>query len=309
MLFPVMDVKEAYLKAGEIASKVLSRGLKYIEEEASVLEICEKVEEEIKGFGGEIAFPCNISQNEEAAHYTAAPEDRKVIEKGSVVKLDIGVHVDGYIADTAATVVLSSKWERMMEAAKSTLMEGLKRIKPELRFSDFGRIVEDFANGLGFRTIENLAGHKLGHYLVHAGESVPNRGGPSTGRFKIGEAYAIEPFLVEKWAKGYVINKGHSNIYRLSTPKKVKDKKLRELVMEIWNRYKSLPFASRWIYSEFGANGLDGLSELAKMGVIHEYPILVEVDGAPVAQFEHTVYIDQDGAVLITTLGKPAQNR
>lgn len=304
-----MEPKEAYIKAGAIASKVLARGLKYIEEEVSVLEICEKVEEDIRRLGGELAFPCNVSQNEEAAHYTAAPNDKKVIMRGSLVKLDIGVHIEGFIADTAATVGFSSKWDRILEAAKATLESGLKTIKAGLEFSVFGRTIEERASMLGFRTIENLAGHKLGRYLVHAGESVPNRSGVSLGSFKANTAYAIEPFLVDRDARGYVISKGHSNIYRLSTPKKVKDKALKDMAMEIWNRYKSLPFASRWIYHEFGENGISKLKKLEELGIVHGYPILVEVGGAPVAQFEHTVFIDQDGSILIITLGKQAPNR
>ena len=303
-----MEPKEAYIKAGTVASEALARGLGYIGEGVPVLEICEKVEEDIRRLGGEPAFPCNVSQNEEAAHYTAAPDDRKLIMDGSIVKLDIGVHVEGFIADTAATVGFSPRWERIMEAARKTLDGALKAIRAGLEFSTFGRIVEERALTLGFRTIENLAGHKLGRYLVHAGESVPNRGGMVPGSFKAGTAYAIEPFLVDRDAKGYVINRGHSNIYRLSTPKMVKDRALRNLIMEIWSRYRSLPFASRWIYNEFGEDGLSRLKRLEELGVVHGYPVLVEAGGAPVAQFEHTVFIDRDGAVITITLGRGAQS-
>lgn len=273
-----------------------------------MLEICEKVEENIRGLGGEPAFPCNVSQNEEAAHYTAAPNDNKLIMSGSIVKLDVGVHIEGFIADTAATVGFSPKWDGILEAARKTLKDALKVIKAGLKFSIFGKIVEERALALGFRTIENLAGHKLGRYLVHAGESVPNRGGMVPGSFKAGVAYAIEPFLVNRGAKGYVINKGHSNIYRLSTPKMVKDKALRGLIMDIWNRYRSLPFASRWIYNEFGEKGVSRLKELEKLGIVHGYPILVEAGGAPVAQFEHTVFIDRDGSIMVITLGRGIPN-
>ncbi len=298
-----MEPKEAYIKAGKMAAEVLARGIKYIEEEAFILEICEKVEDDIRKLGGEPAFPCNVSQNEEAAHYTASPNDRKVVKKGSIVKLDIGVHIDGYIADTAMTVGFSSTWDRMIDAAKWTLEHALKAIEPGMGFSTFGKVVEEKASSLGFKTIENLAGHKLGKYTVHAGESVPNRSRPSVGIFKVGEAYAIEPFLVDRRAKAYVINKGHSNIYRLSNPKRAKDKGLRNLVMDIWNSYKGLPFASRWVYAKFGESGLSKLKRLEELGVVHGYPILVEASGAPVVQFEHTVLVDRE-SILITTIKK-----
>lgn len=304
-----MEPREAYIRAGKIAFNVLARGLNYIEEEVSVLEICEKVEGDIRRLGGEPAFPCNISQNEEAAHYTAAPNDKKVIMRGSLVKLDIGVHVEGFIADTAVTVGLSSKWDRIIEAARITLEEGLKVVKAGLRFSLFGKTIEEKASTLGFKTIENLAGHKLGRYLVHAGESVPNKGVASPGFFKVGTAYAIEPFLVDKGAAGYVVDKGHSNIFRLPTPRRVKDRALNEMIMEIWNKYKGLPFASRWIYNEFGEGGISKLKILEELKLVYEYPMLVEAEGNPVAQFEHTIFIDQDGSILIVTLDERVQSR
>lgn len=295
-----MASRDAYLRAGRIASEVLKRSRSYVEEEAYIFEICEKVEEDIVRLGGLPAFPCNVSQNEEAAHYTAAPNDDKRVKAGSIVKVDIGVHVEGCIADIAITVGFGHRWMGMVEAAKEVLNHAIGEIRAGLRFSTFGGSVEERAKGLGYQTIENLAGHRLGPYLLHAGESVPNRHVVSMGVFKKGEAYAIEPFIVERGAKGYVVNRGTSNIYRLANPKKVKDKRLKELMIHIWNEYKGLPFTSRWIFNSLGPKGLEGLQELVKLKIVHSYPILVEAGGFPVAQFEHTVLVEENG-VLVTT--------
>lgn len=296
----LVEARNAYLKAGRIASEVLKRSRSYVEEEAYIFEICEKVEKDIARLGGLPAFPCNISQNDEAAHYTAAPDDDKKVKAGSMVKVDIGVQVDGYIADIAITIGFSYRWMGMIQAAKDILDHAIGEIRAGLGFSSFGSSVEERAKGLGYQTIENLAGHKLGPYLLHAGESIPNRRVVSMGVFKKDEAYAIEPFIVERGAKGYVINKGVSNIYRLANPKKVKDKRLKELMIHIWNKYKGLPFASRWIFKSLGHRGLEGLQELVKLKIVHSYPILVEAGGFPVAQFEHTVLVEENG-ILITT--------
>jgi len=295
-----MSPEEAYVKAGRIAKEVVERGVKRIEEEAYILEICEKVEDDIIGFGGKPAFPCNVSQNEEAAHYTAAPFDKKKIERGALVKLDIGVHVEGFIADVAITIGLSKRWDNLVNAARETLKYALMKVEPGLSFSTFGGYVEDKARSLGYITIENLAGHRLGPYILHAGESVPNRRTLTSSSFKVKEAYAIEPFIVELGADAVVIGKGKSNIYRLSSFKKIKDKKMGRIVLELWSKYKGLPFASRWIVNEYGENGLKILDQLVKKGIVHSYPVLVEASNAPVAQFEHTILIKED-RIIVTT--------
>ena len=296
-----MEAKEAYLLAGKIAKEVIKRGTSYIQEEAYVLEICEKVENDIVKLRGMPAFPCNVSQNEEAAHYTAAPNDKKKIRRRTIVKLDIGVHIDGYIADTAVTIGLGSKWYNMVSASKEILNHSLSKIKPGLPFYRFGSIVESKARSLGFITIENLAGHMLGPYLLHAGESVPNRSVLSRGMFKMGKAYAIEPFIVDKNAKGYVINKGSSNIYRIVGLKKVRDKALKNMMMKLWSQYKGLPFAARWVEKDFGDRGLELLKSLVKKGIVYSYPVLVEAGNSPVAQFEHTILVEGNG-IIITTI-------
>ncbi len=72
------------------------------------------------------------------------------------------------------------------------------------------------------------------------------------------------------------------------------------MALELWSKYKGLPFASRWIVKEYGENGLKILDQLVKKGVVHSYPVLVEASNAPVAQFEHTILIKED-RIIVTT--------
>ena len=80
---------------------------KTVREGMRILDVCEKAETLIHKRGGTPAFPCNVSVNEVAAHYTSPPQDTQRIPENSLVKIDLGVHVDGYIADTATTICLT----------------------------------------------------------------------------------------------------------------------------------------------------------------------------------------------------------
>ncbi|MBR3155825.1 MAG: M24 family metallopeptidase, partial [Methanobrevibacter sp.] len=96
---------ESYIQSGKIASKIRDEASKMIKEGTLVIDLVEYVESEILKSGAEIAFPCNVSLNEVAAHYTSPANDKTVINAGDMVKLDLGAMVDGYIADTAITII------------------------------------------------------------------------------------------------------------------------------------------------------------------------------------------------------------
>ena len=95
-----MEIIEKYRKAGRIAGEVLKYGAALIKPGARLLHVLNKIEEKILNLGGEMAFPPQISMDAIAAHYCADPDD-PIIFKDQVASLDIGVHVDGYIGDTA----------------------------------------------------------------------------------------------------------------------------------------------------------------------------------------------------------------
>ncbi|MGC8568673.1 MAG: type II methionyl aminopeptidase [Nitrososphaeria archaeon] len=293
---------EKYTEAGRIAGEALKRAVEIVHEERMVLDICEELEDFIIKRGARPAFPVNISQNEEAAHYTARYDDDRRIKKGSLVKVDLGVHVDGYIADAAITLSFSGIYTSMVRANYEALERALSIIKDGLEFYEFGSYVEKLAKGYGFKPIENLMGHRLDRYVLHTGDSVPMIGSPVKGRFRSQNAYAIEPFFVEMDAMGFVIDGQHSNIYRLVAPRKVKDESASQLVDYIWKTYRTLPFASRWIIKEFGPSSVTALERLVKENLLEEYYTLVEAGGAPVAQFEHTVYVDRDKVTVTTRI-------
>jgi len=297
------DVVKCYLRAGEIAYRVKKNAVKLVKPGSKIIEIAESIEKEIRELGGSPAFPVNISINEIAAHRTPYIGDSEVIPDESVIKVDIGVHVNGYIADTAITVVLDEKLIPLSEAAQGALLKALRSVKPGVKFKEIGRVIENTVRKAGFKVIKNLSGHSLGHYMIHSGEVIPNYNDPFVlGRFKTGRAYAIEPFVTT--GKGMVKEvKGKIQIYSL---RRVRGKPLSEpehkVLSEIIRRFKTLPFCERWLADISSVPDLrKSLASLARKGYLNQYPVLVEVARGLVTQFEETILVTHDGSVIVTT--------
>lgn len=297
------EVFEKYMKAGEIAARVKNDVLNRVRPGMRLIDIARFVEDRIRALGGQLAFPCNLSVDSTAAHYTPEPLDTDVVEESSVLKMDLGVHVDGYIADTALTISFDPQNEPLIEATRRTLDEALRSIRPGLSFYKLGGVIEDTARSYGYNTIKNLSGHSLGHYQIHAGEVIPNhRDRLTRGSFRDGGAYAIEPFLTP--GIGLVADSDRVTIYALRPRGKLRrlSEEERRLFERILGERRALPFTLRW-YAE-GPEEYYRLKEvvegLARRGYAIEYPVLVEVSGERVAQFEETVVIYR-GVVYVTT--------
>jgi methionyl aminopeptidase len=298
------EVISKYLKAGDIAWRVKQFLYSYVKPGMKLLELANTTENMIRELGGEPAFPINISINSIAAHKTPLLDEvDSAITEDDVVKIDIGVHVDGYIADTAITLCYNDKLNNLVEASKEALEKSLKVINEGVRFSAVGKVIEETAKKYGFKPIRNLGGHSLDRYVIHAGDVIPNYGDVmQLGKFRRGMAYAIEPFI--STGNGYVVEGSEVSIYALS---KTKFKGLTtqevHVVNYILSRFKTLPFCERW-FSELGFSLNDLrtiLYSLKLKNMLREYPVLIEsLPKAYISQFEETVLITSK-EVIITT--------
>jgi len=295
------DELEAYRRGGQIISQLRKTVPTFVHEGGLVRELCERVEAEILALGAQPAFPCNVGINEVAAHYTSPWDDASVLPKESVVKVDFGVHIDGYLNDSAVTVSLNPVYNSMIQVAEEALRSGVERIAHGVRFSDVGEQIQKAIAQYGCKPIRNLTGHKVERYTIHAGKSVPNVAGPAPGRFEAGEVYAIEPFVTVREAAGKVEDADQVFIYRAVRDRGVRSEPARKIVEYVRRTYRTLPFASRWLYSSLGKEIVeDGLSETLKAKCISGYPVLVEASGKAVTQAEHTVIVKEDGCEVLT---------
>lgn len=297
------SIYEKLILAGRIAGAARDFGSKLIGAEVSVLDVVNKVESKILNDGGGLAFPVNISINEVAAHFSPRHDDTKLVfKRGDVVKLDVGAHVDGYIADTAVTVEVETKdHSDMIKASRDALQNAIDLIKADVSLSDVGKIIEETITSYGYKSIDNLTGHGLERYTLHSGLSIPNvYERLNLVKLKPGEVLAIEPFATN--GAGHVTSGDTSNIYRYVRSVKsriVRDSKVRLYSMKINKKFNTLPFAERWC-NNLLPNTEVSLKRLLFAGCIKQYPQLIDEKKGVVTQAEHTVIIQEDGCEVTT---------
>lgn len=289
-----------YLRAGRIAAEARERARSRDWVGRTVLELCEEVEADIRRLGASPAFPVNASINEVAAHYTAAPGDELAVAEGDTVKIDLGAHVNGCIADTAVTVNYDPRYDPLVDAAEDALAAAMAEAGEGAKASDVGRAIERVIRGRGLKPIANLGGHSLGPYTIHAGRSIPNTWTIGSFRLSSSTAYACEPFVTTGEGMGFVREGRPGNIYSLVARKPTKDEEADRMLGYIWENFNMLPFALRWLTGEWGGRAAGLLSALAGRKAVRSYPVLAEAGGQRVAQAEHT-FIPRGGGAAVTT--------
>jgi methionyl aminopeptidase len=296
-----MQIQE-YLTAGKIAAEVRENARKKYHVGSTLLEICESIEKEIEQKGGKCAFPVNTSLNEIAAHYTAEPNESRIVRETDLLKIDLGVQINGYIADTAVTVCYEPKYDYLLHAAEAALREAISIIRVGAKSSDVGKIIENTVKQMGGIPIANLSGHSLEQYTIHAGKSVPNIWSIGSFSFQPTEAYACEPFVTTPDGLGIVREGKVKNIFSLVTRKRTQNDDANKLIEFIWQKFNMLPFALRWLIPEWDEKAARKLLDvLIQNKIVRSYPILVEANSQRVAQAEHT-FIPQENGATVTTI-------
>lgn len=281
------EILEKYKKAGEIAKIVREEGGKLVKPGVKILDIAEKVENRTRELGGIPAWPLNISINEVAAHYSPSQDDETEIKEGDVVKLDVGVSVDGYIADTAATVALSEEDKKLVEAAEKALEEAIKLVRPGRNINEISVKIEEVIKSFGLKPITNLTGHGLEQYMVHAEPRVPNYKSEYSHILKEGEVIAIEPFITG--GRNYITEEDEDRGLTYSLVQ-VKPCRLREArqIIELMKERQGMPFSERWINIK-GVKLKLAMRELKDRECVEVHRILR--GDSKIAQAEHTVIV------------------
>lgn len=287
------EIFDLYLQSGRIAQKILADAAAMVRPGMSVLEFVEVVEAEVVGTGAGLAFPLNVSCNDDAAHDTASPGDERVFHEGDLVKVDLGVHVEGYIADTAVTVDLGDH-PHLVEASRVALDRAIGMIRPGIVAGEVGAAIQQEIEGRGFRPVANLTGHGLDLYDLHRSPNIPNiaiQGGPV---LEEGMAIAIEPFA--STGVGFVSERPRTEIFQQITLKPVRMAQAKRLLSAV-RHCRGLPFSRRMVY----AAGTDlAISNLRRAGILHAYPVLHDIPGSLVSQAEHTIIVTADGCTVTT---------
>lgn len=301
--------RKKLLQAGKIAAQALADTCKLVKSNNSLLDIAEAGEQYIRELDGQPAFPINISVNHHAAHYTPGIDDSRRIPDKALVKIDLGVHIDGYIADSARTVIVGgdTHMEKLETAANAGLQAAITTIRAGIRVWDVSKAISKAMRGMDTRAIENLTGHSIKRFTLHAGISVPSVAHTServlSPRLQEHTVIAIEPFATYS-RNPHVARLERGSIFGFTRVRNPSDPKLRHLFSQMKMKYAQLPFASRWLVELVTPAEINAtLSALEQEGCIQNYPVLGLTDKKFIAQAEHTIIVEKDGCFVTTQAG------
>ncbi|MFC4357382.1 type II methionyl aminopeptidase [Halobium salinum] len=287
------DAVEKHREAGEALRTAFDETAEMIEPGVTHLEVAEYAEERINELADGNAFPANISVDEEASHATPSRDDETEFGE-EMVCLDLGAHVDGYIADAAMTVDMTGN-DELVEAAEEALDAALDAVGPGVETGEVGAEIEDVIRGYGYTPVLNLSGHGVERFDAHTGPNIPNRGTERGVELEVGDVVAIEPFATT--GSGKVTEGAKEEIYEVVAERSVRDRSARQVLEQAEEEFQGLPFAARWLDS---SRSEMALRRLKQNGILRGYPVLKEDDGELVSQAEHTVIVTEDGCEITT---------
>lgn len=289
---------EEYKKAGKIAAGIMEEGLKMIKPGAKLLDVANAIEGLIEENGAKPAFPVNISVNAIAAHYSPDAWDESTFKRGDLVKLDIGVHLEGYIADIAKSKDLGDN-SKLIEASKEALQNAIDAIKPGVMTNEIGAVIEETIEGYGFKPVANLTGHMLTQWNLHGGVVIPNVNTRHGNLIEEEQVYAIEPFATDGF--GRVVDESNAIIFRYIADRPIRMREARDILRYAKENFGTFPFAERWIAHMMPRHKLtQALRQLILAKAFYAYHILREKEHGTVSQAEHTVIVTKDSCEITT---------
>ncbi len=289
------ETLQSILKAGKIASQVRRDTAKKLKTTGfSYLQAMDEAEAQILKLGGKIAW-AQMAVNDVAAHYCPEEDDPATSQEGQLIKVDIGVHIDGYLADNAMTIEVGSshKYKDHIKAAQNALKAAIKLVQPGIQLWQLGEAQMSEAEALGLTTVKNLSGHTIEQYKVHGGISIPSYNNKDKTEIKANTQIAIEPFVTE--GTGLIKEKGQATIFMLEKQRSTRSLYgQRILNLPEVKTQNGFPFTTRWLTRSLGKSpSLLGLKQLQQDGIIKAYPPLAEVSKGMVAQFEHSMIVGE----------------
>ncbi|NWF97155.1 MAG: type II methionyl aminopeptidase [Candidatus Thorarchaeota archaeon] len=291
----------SHVRAGVLAARVLNEACKEVKPGVKVSTICSLAERRTIELGARPAFPCNVSVQHIAAHYTSPKSDTSVIPESGLVKVDVGAQIDGYIADTARTVDLDGTLEGLVVATDDALNEAIAVMVPGNTLGEVGRTIEKVIRAYGIVPVKELSGHSMLQYKLHAGKRVPNVHTHDSTPIEVGECYAIEPFATSGIG---IVDSKNTYIFSNTDVDRPLSGVTEKLRLHLRKKYGPFPFASRWVGTSDRSISVEAeFNALLHAKAIRPHPVLVEKKGRPVSQSEHTVFITEEGPRILTKAG------
>jgi curved DNA binding protein len=319
-------VLDKYQAAGKIVNAVLERVIAKATAGASVAEICEFGDKELdaelakvyakKKMEKGIAFPTCVSANEIAGHYSPLKSETTTLKDGDLVKIDLGVHIDGFIAVAAHTVVVGGqavdgKKADVVLAAYNALQGALRTMKPGNTNYDVTDVIGQVAESYKCQPLEGVLSHELKKHLLDGNNVIINKATfdqkVEEHEFNLNEVFGLDVFVSTGEGKTKE-TEYRSTIYKRAIERTytLKLKASRAFYAEAVDKYPTMAFTLRSFADETSAKL--GVSEAVKHDLFHAYPVLTEKAGEFIAHFKYTVAIMKNGISIIAGLPLKTEN-
>ncbi|OAA66622.1 methionine type metalloexopeptidase [Niveomyces insectorum RCEF 264] len=307
------DFLTDYRHGAEVHRQVRQWAQKSIKPGQTLTEIANGIEDSVRALVGHqgleegdamvagMGFPTGLNLDHIAAHFSPNAGNKTVLQQNNVMKVDIGVHVNGYIVDSAFTLAFDPRYDNLLEAVREATNTGVREAGIDARLGEIGAAIQETMesyevelDGTAYpvKAIRNLNGHTIEHYSIHGTKSVPIVKSNDQTKMEEGEVFAIETF--GSTGNGYVRDEGEVSHYakRADAPNVALRLSSAKTVLNVINKnFGTLPFCRRYIDRLGHDKYLLGLNNLVSSGVVESYPPLVDKKGSYTAQFEHTILL------------------
>ncbi|KAG5996780.1 hypothetical protein E4U54_002501 [Claviceps lovelessii] len=302
-----------YREAAEIHRQVRQYAKKTIRPGQTLTEIAETIENSVRALTGHsgltegdaliagMGFPCGLSLNHCAAHYTPNAGNKMILQQDDVMKVDFGVHVNGRIVDSAFTVAFEPKYDNLLKAVQEATNAGIREAGIDARVGEIGGVIQETMESFEveidgttypIKSIRNLTGHNILPYSIHGTKAVPIVNSNDQTKMEEGDVFAIETF--GSTGNGYVRDDMEVSHYAKNAEVQHVDLRLssaKSLLSVINKNFGTLPFCRRYLDRLGQDKYLLGLNSLVNSGVVEAYPPLCDKKGSYTAQYEHTILI------------------
>ncbi|KAK3303560.1 peptidase M24, structural domain-containing protein [Chaetomium strumarium] len=252
------------------------------------------------GLKSGMGFPTGLCLNHQVAHYTPNPGQKPVVlQQQDVLTVDFGVHINGWIVDSAFTMAFDPTYDNLLAAVKDATNTGVKTAGVDVRISDVSAAIQEAMESYEVeirgktypvKPIRNLSGHNIAQYHIHGGKSIPFVKNRDQTKMEEGEVFAIETF--GSTGRGYIVDDvgvygyGLNNDAPLNVPVSLSSaKRLHKTIRE---NFGTIVFCRRYLERLGVEKYLAGMNCLVANGIVEEYQPLMDIKGSYSAQFEHT---------------------
>ncbi|KAL0922499.1 hypothetical protein M5K25_006489 [Dendrobium thyrsiflorum] len=315
------DVVTKYKSAAEIVNKALHLVVSECKPKAKIVDICEKGDSFIREQAGSmyknvkkkiergVAFPTCISVNNTVCHFSPMGGDEAVLEENDVVKIDMGCHIDGFIAVVAHTHVLyegpvAGRAADVIAAANTAAEVALRLVRPGKKNKDVTEAIQKVAAAYDCKVVEGVLSHQLKQYVIDGNKVVLSVGNPETrvddAEFEENEVYAVDIVMSTGDGKPKLLDEKQTTIYKRAVDKNyhLKMKASRFIFSEISQKFPIMPFSARALEEK---RARLGLVECVNHDLLQPYPVLHEKPGDLVAHIKFTVLLMPNGSDRITS--------